>query len=77
MDGNTASPAGLEPADASGAGNHQWRPEFGAVCRAKDAICAGISALEGSNKQEAQEARAHLFRALRHLEEGQGDPEEG
>jgi len=59
MDGNATDSAGLEPANAGCATDHQ-RGDSGILDRARDQVAAARRALEGCNKQEAQEAKGIL-----------------
>ena len=63
MDGNTDRSAGLESADSRSNFNHQERSWNRAWCY----LIAAEAALEGCNKQEAQEARELLQKAKREL----------
>lgn len=60
MDGNADRSTGLESADAGGNADHSQRPR----CSARDHIAAALEALEGCNKQEAQEAKRILVNCL-------------
>lgn len=60
MDGTSNRTAGLEPADAGSADDHPG----GNRSRTRDHIAAALEALAFCNKQEAQDARSHLLRAL-------------
>lgn len=68
MNGNPDRSAGLEPADASGANDHASGPGG----RAGAAIRAALAALEGCNKQEAEEAKRILFDATKSYAVGEG-----
>ncbi len=65
MDGTANRTAGLVPDDTSGAADHQRRPRS----RVSECIKAAIEILEGSNRQETQQARIVLEEALIRIEE--------
>lgn len=67
MHGDSDRAAGLESADTSGDDNH---PERAGGDTVLGHVQAAHAALEGSNKQEAQEARARLCEALTLLQAG-------
>lgn len=65
MNGNSNRTAGLESAVPGGAADHPQRPRS----RAEHCVATAIEILEGSNRQETQQARILLEEALLHLAE--------
>lgn len=63
MDGNTDRSTGLGSAEPSSPADHPERLRN----RARDLVAAALEALEGCNKQEAQEARRLLFHAIKEI----------
>lgn len=63
MDGNADRSTGLGANDSSSAADHPGR----SGSRARDLVAAALEALEGCNKQEAQEARRLLFHAIKEI----------
>lgn len=74
MNGHSADAAGMESADTSSAADHPDSVQRGALDRTKDAIAAALRALEGCNKQEAQDARSILAHALKVAASGDFGP---
>ena len=68
MNGNSDRSAGVEPADAGSANDHASGPGG----RAGAAILQALAALEGCNKQEAEEAKRILFAATKGFAAGEG-----
>jgi len=64
MDGTSNRAAGLESNDSSGQDDHRGRSRS----RATHCVKTACEILEGSNRQETQQARVILEEALLHLE---------